>query len=285
METLTFLLTSTFYPPYHIGGDAVHVKYLADELVKKGHNVHVLHSLDAYNIKRKVIPKKVNSNSIHTHTIKTKFNLSSYASYIFGKSSTVDKTFESLVKELKPDVVHHHNISLLGYNLLKKRGNYINLYTAHDYWLICQRNNLLLNTFKECADTSCFSCAFKSKKLPQLWRRRTDFTVAKNNIDSIISPSYYMATKLKHLGIPITVLPNFVPNGKNKTIIDNTENFIIYAGLLEEHKGILNLIKIFNKIHSEIDYKLIVAGDGSLKVKIENFIEANHLGRKWNVAI
>jgi hypothetical protein len=35
METLTFLFTSTFYPPYHIGGDAIYVKYLAEELPKK----------------------------------------------------------------------------------------------------------------------------------------------------------------------------------------------------------------------------------------------------------
>ena len=44
METMKILMVSTFYPPYHLGGDAVHVKYLADELTKAGHEVHIIHS-------------------------------------------------------------------------------------------------------------------------------------------------------------------------------------------------------------------------------------------------
>ena len=52
METAKILMVSTFYPPYHLGGDAIHVKYLADELSKAGHEVHVIHSLDAYNLKK-----------------------------------------------------------------------------------------------------------------------------------------------------------------------------------------------------------------------------------------
>jgi glycosyltransferase involved in cell wall biosynthesis len=46
-------MTTTFYPPYHIGGDAVHVRILAEELVKKGHEVHIIHLLDSYYLKKK----------------------------------------------------------------------------------------------------------------------------------------------------------------------------------------------------------------------------------------
>ena len=53
METLRFLFTTSFYPPYSIGGDATHVKYLAEELAREGHEVHVVHSIDAYRAKRK----------------------------------------------------------------------------------------------------------------------------------------------------------------------------------------------------------------------------------------
>ena len=52
MDSLKFLMTCSFYPPYHVGGDATHVEYLAKELAKRGHEVHVFHSLDAYKIKR-----------------------------------------------------------------------------------------------------------------------------------------------------------------------------------------------------------------------------------------
>ena len=75
MDTLKFLLTSTFYPPYHLGGDAVHVSYLAEELVKRGHEVHVLHSLDAYIIKRGHTDLGRESNNVHAHVIRTPFSL------------------------------------------------------------------------------------------------------------------------------------------------------------------------------------------------------------------
>ena len=38
METSCIVMTSTFYPPFHLGGDAVHVK-MAEELVRQGHEV------------------------------------------------------------------------------------------------------------------------------------------------------------------------------------------------------------------------------------------------------
>jgi len=47
METLSFLLTTSFYPPHFVGGDAMHVKYLADLLTSKGHEVTVLFNAHA----------------------------------------------------------------------------------------------------------------------------------------------------------------------------------------------------------------------------------------------
>lgn len=143
METLKFLFTSSFYPPYHLGGDAKHVQYLAEELVRKGHEVHVLHSIDAYRMKRRSqLPKRTISEGVITHPVITRLSLTPYEAYMLGNSRTIGKQFQTLVKQLKPDVVHHHNIALLGYNLLRKLGNYENLYTAHDLWLICPENDL-----------------------------------------------------------------------------------------------------------------------------------------------
>lgn len=39
METLKFLMTAAFYPPFHLGGDANHVRYLAEALAAQGHDV------------------------------------------------------------------------------------------------------------------------------------------------------------------------------------------------------------------------------------------------------
>jgi len=274
-------MTSTFYPPYHLGGDAVHVKYLAEELVKRGHEVHVLHSLDAYRVKRKSLREKAEINGVHIHTIKTRFNLSSYMAYVFGNFSPILRKFEELVKEVKPDVVHNHNISLLGYGLLKKRGNYLNLYTAHDYWLICQQNNLLKNGSEICDDGSCFLCSLRCGKPPQLWRHGKEFRESVENIDILIAPSNYVKNKISEkFNVKVVTIPNFVPEPPNHIEPSGFSNFFLYAGVLEKHKGIINLINVYKEISGEIDAKLLIVGTGSLRDKIKRTIKRNGLETK-----
>ena len=263
METLKFLFTTTFYPPYHIGGDAVHVKYLAEELAMRGHEVHVLHSLDAYRIKRKNLPKKVETDGVYIHVIDTRFSLSPYVVYLLGGSSVILRKFQELIREIKPDIVHHHNISLLGYSLLKKQGNYLNLYTAHDYWLICQQNNLM-RTRTEICDGSrfCALCALRRRRPPQLWRYSKGFKTAVNDVDLLISPSNYLREKiLKSFNVKVVTIPNFTPEPPRDIKPSGFSNFFLYAGVLEEHKGVLNLIKAYEDISEEVEAKLIIVGD------------------------
>jgi glycosyltransferase involved in cell wall biosynthesis len=278
METLRFLLTTSFYPPYHVGGDAIHVKYLAEELVKRGHEVHVLHSLDAYRVKRKSFPEKAEPDQVYTHTIKTHLNLSSYVAYVLGNSSLISRRFDGLVNEIKPDVVHHHNISLLGYGLLKKRRRYLNLFTAHDYWLVCQQNNQLKNGSEICEGGSCFFCALKCGRPPQIWRSFRSFNTAIKSIDLVICPSNYVRRKLaREIGVKSVTMPNFAPSPpKNISPIDYSDYFL-FVGMLEIHKGILNLLELFKEHRREINAKLVIVGNGSLKNHIIGFIERNSL--------
>lgn len=282
METLKFLFTSTFYPPYHIGGDAIHVKYLAEELAKRGHEVHVMHSLDAYKVKRRKDPLvRVEVHGIYVHTLKTPLNLSPYITYVFGNSSPILKKFDKLVKEVKPDVVHHHNISLLGYGLLKKRGDYLNFYTAHDYWLICQRNNLLKSDLEICNGGSCFLCSLRNGRPPQLWRHLKEFKKAVESIDVLIAPSNYVKNKiLKHFDIRAVTIPNFAPEPPNFIEPSDFSDFFLYAGVLEKHKGIMNLMSAYKEISDKIDSKLVIVGSGSLETEIRKYIKRSRLENK-----
>src|SRR5262245_14429380 len=51
LRPLNFCMITTFYPPYHFGGDGVFVYRLAEALAARGHRVDVLHSLDAYRLR------------------------------------------------------------------------------------------------------------------------------------------------------------------------------------------------------------------------------------------
>lgn len=137
MESRRIVMASTFYPPYHLGGDAVHVRYLAEELVRRGHEVHVLHSLDAFALKaRGKEPKPVRSD-VHTHPVSTSLGATSASmAYVLGTNGAAERELERLVQEVKPDWIHHHNISLLGQQVLSI-GDAPKMYTAHDHWLAC----------------------------------------------------------------------------------------------------------------------------------------------------
>lgn len=278
MDTLRFLLSTSFYPPYHVGGDAIHVKYLAEELVKRGHEVHVLHSLDAYRVKRKSFPEKAEPDQVYTHTIKTHLNLSSYVAYVLGNSSLISRRFDGLVNEIKPDVVHHHNISLLGYGFLKKRRRYLNLFTAHDYWLVCQQNNQLKNGSEICEGGSCFFCALKCGRPPQIWRSFRSFKTAIKSIDLMISPSDYVRKRLtQEIDVRSVTMPNFAPPPPENISSASYSNYFLFVGMLEKHKGILNLLDLFKELRNDLSAKLVIAGAGSLQYYIQDFIEKNSL--------
>jgi glycosyltransferase involved in cell wall biosynthesis len=269
-------MTSTFYPPYHLGGDAVHVEYLARQLVKMGHEVHVFHSLDAYLMKRRQFPEISESNGVCLHTFRTHLGASPYAAYLLGNSPSVIKRFRTLVKELRPDVVHHHNISLMGYAILEKRQPYVNLYTAHDFWLICQLHHMQRN--KDCKDSSCGLCAIRSRRPPQIWRHFAGFKKAIQNIDLLIAPSNFLRRKLGQSIIARSLtLANFAPFPPSNIPEAPYSNFFLFVGRLEHDKGILNLIEVLAAIMKKKRIKLVIAGEGSLKDHIEHFARENSL--------
>ena len=47
---LRFCMVTTFYPPHHFGGDGVYVRRLSSELVRRGHDVTVVHAPDAHGL-------------------------------------------------------------------------------------------------------------------------------------------------------------------------------------------------------------------------------------------
>jgi len=284
VKTLKILMTSSFYPPYHVGGACVHVKYLAEQLARRGHEVHVMHSLDAYRIKRgKHLPvqKERDHTNVYIHTLESPLKkLDPLIVYTLGTSFHVRKKFLEIVKKIHPDIVHHHNISLLGYNILTQKSDYISLYTAHDYWLICPTSNLLKNREEICRKKSCFSCSIKSRRPPQIWRSFRSFRKAIASIDLMITPSNYIRERLaQEVNLKTVTLPNFVPPPPEDISPIGYSDYFLFVGMLEIHKGILNLLELFKELRNDVNSKLLIVGEGSLKSYIKGFIERNSLGK------
>ncbi len=281
---MRFLFTSSFFPPYHIGGDAVHVSYLADELAKRGNEVHVLHSLDAYRIKKGKAELRAKSNDIHIHSVETPFRVGALASYLLGSFPSVNRRFYDLIKEVKPHVVHHHNISLLGYDILKKRGHYLNLYTAHDYWLFCQQNNLMKFGRSVCKKKNCTACSFAIWRPRQIWRNLPAFRQALKEVDCVIAPSNFMLKTLERefpfLGM--RHIPNFAPRTKMDfgADTDTEAPYFVYVGVLENHKGIIPFLNRFARWASNRNVGITIIGTGSLEHQISKLAHETKMNEK-----
>ncbi|MBS3174855.1 glycosyltransferase [Candidatus Woesearchaeota archaeon] len=268
---MKILITNSFYPPYHVGGDATHCKYLAEALVQEGHEVHVIFSYDAYALKKAYGQKEENWNGVKVHKIKSPLKkLEPILNYLFGTQFYTYWYFKKLVWKEKFDVVHHHNISLLGSKILKKIGDYKNIYTAHDYWLICPKYDYFRNG-KVCTiknSPTCVSCCLKHKK-PYPVHYITLHNYLKS-IDAVIAPSAYLGEKFRRAGIEnVVVINNFVPEYKGKLIKPEFKNYFLFVGQLENHKGIIPLIQNFIELNKE----LVIMGSGSLKEDVITLIE------------
>lgn len=293
MESLKIVLTSTFYPPYHVGGACIHTYLLANELGKLGHEVHVIHSIDSYYWQRKHKSYDIfeNNENVIVHSIKSPFRkISPLLSYIFGSPYPVASKIREIINEVKPDVLHHHNIAGLGPFVLGIQAPRV-LYTAHDYWLVCPRDILTKQDKTHCnSNSNCFICSIKSDKRPnflgykppQLWRHTGILNKYIKNIDTIIAPSNFTKNRLQELGLNgnFSVIPNFVPlPKKNETKLYDFQYFL-FVGRLEEYKGILNLINEFMRMKDDIDAKLLIVGSGSLEDKIREIISNSECGNK-----
>jgi len=268
---MKILLTSSFYPPYHVGGADTMVKYFAEQLVKEGHEVHVLFTLDGYRLKRPYSEKETDYKGVNVHALSSPIGkLEPVLNYsVTTQNHTLDG-FKKLVEKEGFDVVHHHNISLLGYAVLKKFAKYRNFYTAHDFWLVCPKYDLY-KFGKICERKICLACAPLHGKPYPLYRVFPDFRgTIKKDVDGIIAPSAYMKERVtREFDNEIEVIYNFVPEPPKKIDQPKEKNYFLFVGQLERHKGILQLIDTFKGT----SHRLLIFGKGSLEAAVKNKIE------------
>lgn len=291
MEILKLLMTTDTYPPYSNGGDANHVFLLSHELASKGHDVHIISSINAYSMLSKRFnwkPNKPEKNGVCVHTYlldSPRGDIEPILTYVFGSSKFYDAEYKKIVDKIRPDIVHHHDITFLGHSLFKRLSNYSQLYTAHNYWLICpNRESFRFGNLCE-KPSLCTLCMICSKRIPQVWRWKIGGKdVIKDvikDIDVMIAPSEYMKQRLEiGLNKKITYLPNFIPHPKKDIASSGYTNYLLYVGQLEERKGIMKLLNVFRKYSREIDASLIIVGSGSIEFKIRDFIKKNRMEKK-----
>ena len=127
-------MITTFYPPYNFGGDGVFVQRLSNELARRGHQVDVIHCVDSYLAKAGVEPTRTTADhpNITVHSLKSRLGvLSPLATQQTGVSLFNARGIRGIL-DRGFDVIHYHNISLVGGPAVLGYGAGIKLYTTHE---------------------------------------------------------------------------------------------------------------------------------------------------------
>lgn len=248
-------MITTFYPPHSFGGDGVYVQQLSNELAKRGHQIEVIHCRDAYN----ALAHPTSSITSHdhpnvtVHALNSRFGvLSPLATHQIGwpvfKSSKLKKLLE------RPfDVIHYHNISLIGGPQILYYGQAVKLYTLHEYWLICPTHLLFKFNYEVCTHKHCLSCTVAHKRPPQLWRYTKMIQEAVKQVDLFLAPSEFTLKKHLETGlkIPVVELPYFTSRWDWHDIPPRQSvaatPYFLFVGRLVKSKGLQDLLPIFRR--------------------------------------
>jgi glycosyltransferase involved in cell wall biosynthesis len=264
---LRFCMITPFYPPYSFGGDAVFVEALSRGLAERGHEVDVVHCVDSF---RALAPRAAfrpaprQEGGVRVHALRSRFGiLSPLATHQTGHPLLKSAALRRLLTARRFDVIHFHNVSLIGGPALLQYGAALKLYTIHEHWLLCPMHTLFRDNRELCTEKRCFSCALRYARPPQLWRYGRLLERSVEHVDSFLAPTEF--TRQIHLAaglrLRIAVLGSFhqpVP-GRSDALVP-ARPFFLYAGRLERLKGVHTLIEAF-RAHGAAD--LLIAGAGS----------------------
>ena len=275
-KLLKFLMVTTFYPPYNFGGDGIFIYRLVNELGRRGHSVDVIHCEDSYAFLQSngAQGEYPNHPNVHVHRLKSKAGfLSPLLTQQTGVPFFKEKTIKRMLEQNDYDVIHYHNMSLIGIAALQY-GQAIKLYTTHEHWLVCPMHVLWKYDREVCTKRSCTLCQLAGKRPPQLWRHTGLMEKMLRHVDCFISPSRFTLDKHLELGldIPITHIPYFLPRPEAEDITTvpaprsaTVRPYFLFVGRLEKIKGVQNLIPVFR---NRSGYDLLIAGTGEYEEEL-----------------
>jgi len=268
-------MVTSFFGTASFGGDAVYVERLAEALMKRGHEVHVIHSAGAFRCVRGLHKDRLYKPppGLFVHTIASDMRGVAAAiwSHQTGRMGPSRSAAAKVLSEVPFDVVHLHNGSLLGhthiFDAIPSGHRPVKLVTAHDYWWICPQSLLWKNRRWVCDTPTCWTCLARSGRPPQLWRDRDHASRALAHADAVIFPSRsaletHVARGVRHPRM--IVLPCFLPDDWTAHALDappSRRPYFAAVGRLIVEKNFQEIVPLMRDLPS---HDLLIAGSGPL---------------------
>jgi glycosyltransferase involved in cell wall biosynthesis len=250
---LTFCMLTTFFGSDSFGGDAAFVDRLARALARAGHEVHVIYCRDAFELLRGGQgPRPYQAPpGVTIHPLTSPAGpFSPLATHQTGRPFFKAGPIRRLIRQIQPDVVHFHNLSLIGGPglLALPAEGAVKLMTTHEHWLVCPLSVLWKFDQGICDDRQCIRCCLQAHRPPQLWRSSGLMMRSLRHLDALICPSE--STRREHarrgITIPTTLLPYFLPRdytGLPPAPLPRVDRpYVAAAGRLEKIKGFQDAI-------------------------------------------
>lgn len=269
---MKFCMVTTFYPPYHFGGDGTYIRALSRALVALGHDVTVVHCEDAFALNGDLSAvAEPSDDRIDVHRLKSAAGmLSPLLTQQLGIPALKSKKLGELLQR-DFDVVHFHNISLIGGpGVLRLSNAPVTLYTLHEHWLLCPTHIFWKNRKAACEKRACFTCSLRSGIPPQIWRYSGFLQSCLQSVDAFLSPSHYTAARHEER-LPVTdrvkVLPLFsMLEASEPQAQPHSAGKFLYVGRVTAAKGIAELLSAFA---GWPQFELSVVGEGDQLLSLQ----------------
>lgn len=190
------------------------------------------------------------------------------------------ETLLDTIKSLNVDIIHFHHILYYGLDCISQitdmlRGRSKSVLTFHDYRAICMNQGLMITRSSNslCSQSNPISCnqCFPGESVESIAKTRRFSLQLINSFDCLISPSYFLRSRLARNGInhkKFVVIENCASTYAQQ--YSNTFNpqgdlaDFAYFGNISEHKGLLILLEavIMAKDRIEKPIKLNIYGGG-----------------------
>lgn len=267
MTPLRFCMVTTFYPPRSFGGDAVAVQSLSRALVREGHHVTVVCDDDAYRTlsgNHQPAPPEIDDGVV-VHRLASRLgSVAVGLTQQTGRSVVHGATLRRILEGGRFDVIHYHNLSLVGGPAALAYGQAVKLYTAHEHWLVCPTHVLWRYHAEPCPARQCTRCQLSYGRPPQLWRHTDPLARNLDHVDAFIALSRFSRDKHREFGFPrdMEVLSGFMrdPGPPRESAASSERPYFLFVGRLESIKGLEDVIDAFTAFTAA---DLVVAGEGT----------------------
>ena len=268
---MKILMLSWEYPPKSVGGLSTHVYYLAHELYKLGHEVHLITCEEG------TAPKEENDKGVHVYRVEP-FSLETddFTKWVMQLNLAMIVVGTKIIQEKGPfHIIHSHD-------WLTSYGS-ITLKLAHDIPLVCTihateygRNNGIKTEMQRYISSTEWMLCFESWKI----------IVCSDYMKKQVGDIFHIPTD------KIKVIPNGVNSDEFEFIADlkefrsnyaaEDEKIVFYIGRHVFEKGIHLLVEAANKIVDGYQKtKFIIGGRGPMTEELKDRVEKMGLSPKF----